>query len=58
MLFRLTYGVGGYRLQYQDSIRIMVGGPHALVVILRQEPGEGPEYDEVFREALAQWPCF
>ena len=53
MLFRLTYGVGGYRLQYQDSIRIMVGGPHALVVILRQEPGEGPEYDEVFREALA-----
>jgi HEPN domain-containing protein len=50
MLFRLTYAVRGYQLGYQDSIRVEVGGPHAFVVVLRQEPVEQPTPGEVILE--------
>jgi hypothetical protein len=55
MLFRLTYEVRGYELQYQDSIRIVVGGPHAFVVVLRHEPGEGPAPGEVILEVTGDF---
>jgi hypothetical protein len=55
MLFRLTYAVRGYQLQYQDSIRVEVAGPHAFVVVLRHEPGEGSASDEVLLEVTGDF---
>jgi HEPN domain-containing protein len=55
MLFRLTYAVRGYQLQYQDSIRIEVGGPHAYVVVLGHEPGEGSASGEVALEVTGDF---
>jgi hypothetical protein len=55
MLFRLRFDVRGYGLQYQDSIRVAVGGPHAFVVILRHEPGEPPSPDTVVLEVTGDF---
>jgi hypothetical protein len=55
MLFRLTYTVGGYFLNDQDGIRIEVGGPHAFVVVLRDEPGEGSAQGAVILEVTGDF---
>src|SRR5689334_13740873 len=55
MLFRQTLAVRGYRLQYKDNIRLDVDGPHAFVVVLRHEPGEGQAYGEVILEITGEF---
>lgn len=55
MLFRLTYEVNGYQLQYRDNIRIDVGGPQALIVVLRHEPGDVSTLGEVFLEVTGNF---
>jgi hypothetical protein len=55
VLFRLTNEVRGYLLQYRDSIRIDAGGVHRLVVVLRQEPGEGSAAGNVFLDVTAEF---
>lgn len=55
MLFRQTLAVRGYSLQYKDNIRVDIDGPHAFVVVLRHEPGEGQAYGEVILEATGEF---
>ena len=45
----------GYRLQYQDSIRVVVGVPHAFVVVLRHESGGSPSPNAVVLEVTGDF---
>jgi HEPN domain-containing protein len=55
MLFRLTNEVRDYELADRDRVRVEVGGPHQLVVVLRQEPVKRFPFGSVFLDVTAEF---